>query len=858
MAIQESSTPISITDELRTSFMDYAMSVIISRALPDVRDGLKPVHRRILTTLRDLNLAANRAHRKCAKIAGDVSGNYHPHGEGAVYPSLVRMAQDFSLRYTLIDGQGNFGSVDGDPPAAMRYTEARMTRLGEEMLRDINKNTVDYIPNYDETRQEPTVLPSAIPNLLVNGSAGIAVGMATNIPPHNLSEVIDALVLVLEHPDCTLPELMECLPGPDFPTAGFIHGRQGILEAYHTGRGFLQLRARCEVEVSERSERESIIVSEIPYQLNKTKLLERIADMVRAKKIEGIADLRDESDRHGMRIVIDLKRDAVSQVVLNQLYANTQLQSTFGIIMLALVDNQPRILTLKEMLIYFLEHRREVIVRRTQHDLERAREREHVLAGLLIALDHLDAVIELIRRAASPDEARQGLMEGRFRLLEGEEDEQASLDFVRDDVELPTLSAIQAQAILDLRLQRLTGLERDKILTEHNELRETIRDYEDILANDARLQGIIKDDLLALKEQYGDTRRTEIVDAEEEIHLEDLIVEEDMVVTKSHTGYIKRQPVSLYQSQRRGGKGKMAMQTREEDFVEQLFVASTHDYLLFFTNIGKVHWLKVYQLPLASRTARGKAVVNLLQLQPNERISTMVPIRRFEVDRYLIMATKLGIVKKTSLKAYGNPRQAGIIALNLDDGDELIRVGVTQGDQDILLGTRNGLAIRFNEADARAIGRTARGVKGIRLAKDDEVIGMEVLSPDATILTVSESGYGKRTNESEYRVQGRGGKGLINLRVTAKTGPVMGILQVFDEDDIMVMSDQGNLVRLPVGDIRRIGRNTQGVRLINLAADQRLVGAVRIEEDGDDAIDETDEASDGGPLPPGSSNGASA
>ena len=858
MAIQESSTPISITDELRTSFMDYAMSVIISRALPDVRDGLKPVHRRILTTLRDLNLAANRAHRKCAKIAGDVSGNYHPHGEGAVYPSLVRMAQDFSLRYTLIDGQGNFGSVDGDPPAAMRYTEARMTRLGEEMLRDINKNTVDYVPNYDETRQEPTVLPSAIPNLLVNGSAGIAVGMATNIPPHNLSEVIDALVLVLEHPDCTLPELMECLPGPDFPTAGFIHGRQGILEAYHSGRGFLQLRARCEVEVSERNERESIIVSEIPYQLNKTKLLERIADMVRAKKIEGIADLRDESDRHGMRIVIDLKRDAVSQVVLNQLYANTQLQSTFGIIMLALVDNQPRILTLKEMLIYFLEHRREVIVRRTQHDLERAREREHVLVGLLIALDHLDAVIELIRRAASPDEARQGLMEGRFRLLESEAGKQASLDFIRDDVELPALSAIQAQAILDLRLQRLTGLERDKILTEHNELRETIRDYEDILANDARLQDIIKDDLFALKEQYGDARRTEIVDAEEEIHLEDLIVEEDMVVTKSHTGYIKRQPVSLYQSQRRGGKGKMAMQTREEDFVEQLFIASTHDYLLFFTNIGKVHWLKVYQLPLASRTAKGKAVVNLLQLQPNERISTVVPIRRFEVDRYLIMATKFGIVKKTSLKAYGNPRQAGIIALNLDDGDELIRVGVTQGDQDILLGTRRGLAIRFNEADARAIGRTARGVKGIRLAKDDEVIGMEVLSPDATILTVSESGYGKRTDESEYRPQGRGGKGLINLRVTAKTGPVMGILQVFDEDDIMVMSDQGNLVRLPVGDIRRIGRNTQGVRLINLAADQRLVGAVRIEEDGDDVIDETDEAGDGGPLLPGSSNGAPA
>ena len=859
MAIQESFTPISITDELRTSFMDYAMSVIISRALPDVRDGLKPVHRRILTTMRDLNLTANRAHRKCAKIAGDVSGNYHPHGEGAVYPSLVRMAQNFSLRYPLIDGQGNFGSVDGDPPAAMRYTEARMTRLGEEMLRDINKSTVDYVPNYDETRQEPTVLPSGIPNLLVNGSAGIAVGMATNIPPHNLAEVIEALVLVLEHPDCTLPELMECLPGPDFPTAGFIHGRQGILEAYHTGRGFLQLRARCDVEVSDRTERECIIVSEIPYQLNKTRLLERIAEMVRAKKIEGIADLRDESDRRGMRIVIDLKRDAVSQVVLNQLYANTQLQSTFGIIMLALVDNEPRVLTLKEMLIYFLEHRREVIIRRTQHDLERAREREHVLVGLLIALDHLDAVIELIRNAASPDEARQGLMEGRFGLLETEAGIAGSIfREVADEEALPTLSAIQAQAILDLRLQRLTGLERDKILTEHTELREIIQDYEDILANDARLQGIIKDDLLALKEQYGDARRTEIVDAEEEIHFEDLIVEEDMVVTKSHTGYIKRQPVNLYQNQHRGGKGKMAMQTREEDFVEQLFIASTHDYLLFFTNIGKVHWLKVYQLPLASRIAKGKAVVNLLQLQPDERISTVVPIRRFEIDRYLIMATKFGVVKKTSLKAYSNPRQAGIIALNLDDGDELIRVGVTQGDQDILLGTRKGKAIRFNESDARAIGRTARGVKGLRLAKDDEVVGMEVLSPNSTILSVSESGYGKRTTESEYRTQSRGGKGLINLRITAKTGPVMGILQVFDDDDVMVMSDQGNLVRLPVGDIRPTGRNTQGVRLINLRADQRLVGAVRIEEAGEDDIDETDDTGEGSPLLPGSSNGASA
>jgi DNA gyrase subunit A len=807
MAIQEQPIPVDISDELRTSFMDYAMSVIISRALPDVRDGLKPVHRRILATLRDLNLTANRAHRKCAKIAGDVSGNYHPHGEGAVYPSLVRMAQDFSLRYPLVDGQGNFGSIDGDPPAAMRYTEARMTRIGEEMLRDINKDTVDYTPNYDETREEPVVLPSAIPNLLINGSSGIAVGMATNIPPHNLSETVDALLVVLENPACTLADLLPCLPGPDFPTGGFIHGRQGIVEAYSTGRGFLQLRANCNIETTEHSDRESIIVTEIPYQVNKTKLLERIAEMVRAKKIEGVADLRDESDRDGMRIVIDLKRDAVAQVVINQLYANTQLQTTFGVIMLALVDNQPHVLTLKEMLTYFLEHRREVVTRRTRYDLTRAREREHILAGLLVALDHLDTVIQLIRNAASPTEARQELM-----------------TYLQ-------LTEAQAQAILDLRLQRLTGLERHSILQEHTELQQIISDYEAILASPARIQAIIHEELLALKEQYGDARHTEIIDAEEEIRFEDLIAEEDVVVTKSHNGYIKRQPTSLYQSQRRGGKGKIAMQTYEEDFVEQLFVASTHDYLLFFTNIGKVHWLKVYEIPQASRTAKGKAIVNLLQLQPGEKISTVVPIRRFEVDRFLIMATKQGIVKKTELTAYSNPRQAGIIALTLDEGDELIRVGVTQGDQDILLGTRQGLSIRFNEADVRSIGRTGRGVIGIRLEAGDEVIGMEVLSPGASILTVSGNGYGKRTEPSEYRVQSRGGKGLINLRITPKTGDVVSILQVFDDDDIMVMSDQGNLIRLPVADIRRTGRNTQGVRLINLTTDQQLIGAVRLEEE---------------------------
>jgi DNA gyrase subunit A len=815
MASHDNLVSVNISDELRTSFMDYAMSVIISRALPDVRDGLKPVHRRILVTMRDLNLSATRAHRKCAKIAGDVSGNYHPHGEGAVYPSLVRMAQDFSLRYPLIDGQGNFGSIDGDPPAAMRYTEARMTRLGEEMLRDINRDTVDYVANYDDTREEPTVLPAAIPNLLINGSSGIAVGMATNVPPHHLAEVIDALVCMLDNPACSLEELMTRLPGPDFPTAGFIHGRQGIRDAYRTGRGFLQLRARCDVEESERTGRQDIIITEIPYQVNKTKLLEKIAEMVRLKRIEGVSDMRDESDRDGMRIVIELRRDAVAQVVLNQLYANTQLQTTFGVIMLALVDNQPRILSLKELLGYYLQHRQEVVTRRTRYDLERAREREHVLAGLMVALDHLDAVIALIRNAPSPAEARQELV-ARF-----------------------ALSEVQAQAILDLRLQRLTGMERDKIQQEHAELLETIREYEAILSSETRIRGIVRTELLELREKYSDARRTEIIDSEEEIDIEDLIVEEDMVVTKSHAGYLKRQPLTLYQSQRRGGKGKMVMPTRDEDFVEQLFLASTHDYLLFFTNIGKVHWLKVYQIPQASRTAKGKAAVNFLQLQPGESISTVVPIRRFEVERYLLMATKRGIIKKTELTAYGNPRQAGIIAITLDEGDELIRVGVTRGDQDIFLGTRQGLSIRFSETEVRAIGRTGRGVMGIRLDEGDEVIGMEVVNPDACILTVTEGGYGKRTHESEYRLQGRGGRGLINLRVTPKTGYVVGIRQVFDEDDVMVMSDQGHLVRIRVSDVSLIGRNTQGVRLISLAPEQCLVGLVRIEDDnGEDKGDE--------------------
>jgi DNA gyrase subunit A len=816
MATDARPLQISIEDEMRTAFLDYAMSVIIARALPDVRDGLKPVHRRALLTLYDLNLTPDRGYRKCAKICGDISGNYHPHGEGVVYPSVVRLAQRFAMRYPLVDGQGNYGSVDGDPPAAMRYTEARMTEICEEMLRDLEKETVDFIPNYDGTREEPVVLPSTIPNLLMNGSAGIAVGMATNIPPHNLSEVVNGLVAMLADPQISVdvdeedpgkPYLMQLIPGPDFPTAGLIYGTAGIRDAYQTGRGLITMRARALIEQSKRTSREQIIITEIPYQVNKAKLVEKIAELVRDRKIEGISDLRDESDREGMRVVIELSRGAQAEVVLNQLYKQTPMQSTFGVIMLALVGNQPRIMPLRELMSQFLEHRKEVVTRRTQYDLRKARERAHILEGLKVALEQLDRVIELIRAAESPTAAREQLL--------------ATL----------ALSEEQAQAILDMRLQRLTALERDRILHELAELQERIVELEGILADELKVRAIIKDELLGIKEKYGDERRTEIVEEAIELNIEDLIPQEDVVVTVSRGGYIKRTPARVYRSQHRGGKGIKAMETKEEDFVEHFYIANTHHYILWFTNIGKVHWLKVYEIPEGTRASRGKALVNLLQLDDGETISAMVPVEEFASARYVIMTSKRGLVKKTPLAAFGNPRTGGIRAISLDDNDELIAVKLTDGSQHIFLGTADGQAIQFREADVRPMGRTARGVIGIDLEAGDAVVAMEVVNPGATMLTVCEHGYGKRTALDEYRVQGRGGKGLINIKVTERNGRVVGIKQVTEADELMIMTTSGNLIRLPVRELAVISRNTQGVRLISLGDDDAVASVATIEEE---------------------------
>ena len=798
---------INIEDEMRTAFLDYAMSVIIARALPDVRDGLKPVHRRALLTLYDLNLTPDRGYRKCAKICGDISGNYHPHGEGVVYPSVVRLAQRFAMRYPLVDGQGNYGSVDGDPPAAMRYTEARMTEICQEMLRDLEKETVDFIPNYDGTREEPVVLPSTIPNLLMNGSAGIAVGMATNIPPHNLGEVVDGLVAMLADPHISVDELMQFIPGPDFPTAGLIYGTAGIRDAYQTGRGLITMRARALIEQSKRTSREQIIITEIPYQVNKAKLVEKIAELVRDRKIEGISDLRDESDREGMRVVIELSRGAQGEVVLNQLYKQTPMQSTFGVIMLALVGNQPRIMPLKELMSQFLEHRKEVVTRRTQFDLRKARERAHILEGLRVALEQLDRVIELIRAAESPAVAREQLI--------------ATLSLTEE----------QAQAILDMRLQRLTALERDRILQELAELQQRIVELEGILADELKVRAIIKEELLGIKDKYGDERRTEIVEEAVELNIEDLIPQEDVVVTVSRGGYIKRTPARVYRSQHRGGKGIKAMETKEEDFVEHFYIANTHHYILWFTNIGKVHWLKVYEIPEGTRASRGKALVNLLQLDDGETISAMVPVEEFASARYVIMTTKRGLVKKTPLAAFGNPRAGGIRAISLDDGDELIAVKLTDGSQHIFLGTADGQAIQFREADVRPMGRTARGVIGIDLEAGDAVVAMEVVNPGATMLTVCEHGYGKRTALDEYRVQGRGGKGLINIKVTERNGRVVGIKQVTEADELMIMTTSGNLIRLPVRELAVISRNTQGVRLISLGDDDAVASVATIEEE---------------------------
>ena len=808
MPVDERLTQIAIEDEMRSSYLDYAMSVIVGRALPDVRDGLKPVHRRILYGMNEMGLAHNRAYRKSAKIVGEIMGNYHPHGDSAIYDTMVRMAQGFNMRYCLVDGQGNFGSVDGDPPAAMRYTEARLTKLAEEMLADIDKETVDFRPNYDESRVEPVVLPAKVPNLLVNGASGIAVGYATNIPTHNIAEVVAGLLKLLDNPETTIAQLMEVIPGPDFPTAGYIYGKQGIKDAYHTGRGLLTLRAKASIETDERTDRDRIIVTEIPYQVNKARLIEKIAELIRDKRIEGISDLRDESDRDGMRIVIELKKGEIPLVLLNNLYKHTPMQSTFGVIMLALVHNRPEVLTLKQILEAFVEHRREVVLRRTAFDLRKAEERAHILEGLKIALDHLDAVIALIRRSRSPEEARGGLMR----------------EFA--------LSEIQATAILDMKLQRLTQLERDKLTQEYEEIIKRIAYLKSILGSEALVRQIIKDEILAIREEYKDERRTQIVPEEAEINVEDLIAQEEVVVTISHTGYIKRNPVSLYRAQRRGGKGKIGMGIKEEDFVETLFTASTHDYLLFFTDAGKVYWLKVHEIPEAGRVAKGKAMVNLLALAGDEKVTATLPVKEFCEDRYVVMATRQGVIKKTELSAYGNPRQGGIIALTLDEGDKLIGVEITDGQRQILLGTRDGIVIRFKEEDVRSMGRTAHGVHGITLDEGNYVIGMETITPDSTasILTVTERGYGKRTLVSEYRLQGRAGRGIISVKVTDRNGPAVSFHQVRDGDEIMVMTAEGKILRTKVDDVREIGRNAQGVRLIDMEEADRVIGVAKLAE----------------------------
>ena len=822
MPIDERLIQINIEDEMKSSYLDYAMSVIVGRALPDVRDGFKPVHRRILHGMNEMGLAHNRPYRKSAKIVGEIMGNYHPHGDSAIYDTLVRMAQDFNMRYPLVDGQGNFGSVDGDPPAAMRYTEARSTKLAEEMLADIDMDTVDFTPNYDESRMEPRVLPARVPNLLINGGNGIAVGYATSIPTHNLAEVVDGLMLVLENPEVTIEQLMKKIPGPDFPTAGFIYGKQGIKDAYKTGRGLLSLRAKAVIETDERTERDRIIVTEIPYQVNKARLIEKIADLIQDKKLEGISDLRDESDRDGMRIVIELKRGEIALIILNNLYKHTQLQTTFGVIMLALVNNRPAVLTLKQILEAFVEHRREVVVRRTAFQLRKAEERAHILEGLKIALDHLDAVIQLIRRSQSPDIARTGLMR-EFQLTE-----------------------IQASAILDMKLQRLTQLERNKLIEEYQEILKRMEYLRSVLGSEALVRKIIKEELLAIKEEYKDERRTQIVSEEADINVEDLIAEEEVVVTVTHAGYIKRNPVSLYRAQRRGGKGKIGMGVKDEDFVETLFTASTHDYLLFFTDAGKVFWLKVHEIPEAGRAAKGKAMVNLLALSGDEKVTATLPVKEFRDDRYVFMATRQGVIKKTELSAYSNPRQGGIIALSLDDGDKLIGVQITDGQREILLGTRQGIVIRFKEDEVRPMGRTAHGVRGITLEEGNQVIGMETITPDSTtaVLTITENGFGKRTPVSEYRLQGRGGKGIISVKTTERNGLAVGFVQVRENDEIMMMSSKGKILRCRVDKIREVGRNTQGVRVLEMEeTDDRVVGVARLADTGD--RDET--AADGGP-----------
>jgi DNA gyrase subunit A len=797
---------VAIEDEVKSSFLAYAMSVIISRALPDVRDGLKPVHRRILYAMNQEGLLSNRPYSKSVAVVGEVLKHYHPHGDSAVYDSMVRMAQDFSLRYPLVDGQGNFGSIDGDSAAAYRYTEARLAQLAEELLRDIDRDTVEFAPNFDGSLEEPTVLPARFANLLVNGSSGIAVGMATNIPPHNLNELTEALVLEARNPDCTVDDILEKMPGPDFPTGALLCGREGIRSYFMSGRGHLTLRGRAEFEDSKRGRR--IVITEIPYQVNKSSMLERMAELVRDGRIDGVSDLRDESNRLGMRVVVELRRDAAEEVVLNQLYKLTPLQTTFGVNLLALVNGRPQTLPVKDCLRHFIDFRREVVIRRATYDLAQAEARAHILEGFEIALDHLDEVIALIRASSDAQDARSQLME-RFDLSER-----------------------QAQAILDMRLRALTALERDRVLNELAELREKIASLRALLASEAIQLDVVVDEIEAIAEKYGDERRTEITGPVESFSTEDLIVEEDMVVTLSHLGYIKRAPLTQYRAQRRGGKGSKGMQTREEDFVRHLFVASTHAYLLFFTDRGRVHWLKVHELPQFGRAAKGKALVNVLQLQQDEQVQTVLPVRSFdEVEGdHVLLATRRGVVKKTPLAAYSNPRRGGIIAINLAPNDQLISAGRTRANHEVIIATRGGKSIRFDEGQARPMGRTAGGVRGIALRGDDEVVGMEILTPGASVLTITERGYGKRTPLEDYRVQKRGGQGIITIRTSERNGKVVGVSQVTDDDELMLITDGGKVLRCKVSGISKMGRATQGVRVMNLSADEMLVAIARLAE----------------------------
>jgi len=804
--------PRLIEDEMRESFLDYSMSVIVQRALPDVRDGLKPVHRRILYAMNELGLVPGRPYKKSATVVGDVLGKYHPHGDVAVYDSLVRMVQDFSLRYPLVDGQGNFGSVDGDPPAAYRYTEARLTRIAMTMLEDIDKNTVDFVPNFDDRLQEPTVLPARLPNLIVNGTSGIAVGMATNIPPHNLAETVEAINHLVDHPDASLKDLRKFIKGPDFPTGAIVYGREGIKECYEKGRGRIVLRARAVVEEKESTGKQQIVVSEIPYQVNKANLIAQIAQLANDKKLDGISDIQDYSDREGMRIVIDLKRDAVPAVVLNQLYKHTQMQTTFGAIMLALVDGAPKEMTLKELLEHFIEHRHTVITRRTEFELKRAQDREHILEGLKIAVDHIDEVVRIIRKAKDVPTADAALRK-RFKLSEK-----------------------QAAEILNMRLARLTALEITKLDDELKEVRKFIKECKEILASKPRRLKILKEELSELAHGFGDERRTEIVADQGEFSIEDLIAEEDMVITVSHAGYIKRLPVSAYRRQRRGGKGVISAHTKEDDWVEHLFIASTHDYVMFFTQQGQCYWLKVHEIPQAARAARGKPIISCVAMKPDERLAALVPVREFSEDQFLLFATKQGVVKKTVLSEFGNPRSVGIRAINIEKGDELIDVQVTDGRNDIVLATRHGMSIRFHEKDVRDMGRTATGVKGIELDKKDHVIDMVVVRRKSTLLVVTEKGMGKRSELDEYRVQHRGGRGIITLKRNDKTGDIVALKEVLPDDELMMITKKGIMIRVPVEGIRISGRNTQGVKVMNLTSGDLLVDVARVvkEDEADD------------------------